>query len=86
MPVQVIKFPPCSPDLTVLDYYLWNEIVQHLPAAGFTSLVSLRATAGAVVERFKPGGALHDGLVAALKAWPERLRLCAAADGGHFEV
>ena len=65
---------------------MWDAIVSRLPAEGFPNLVAMRAGIGAVVERFKPGGVHHEELLTALKAWPERLRRCVAAEGGHFEV
>ena len=76
--------PPCSPDLSPLDFFLWNELkvqlVQHPAAANPAELRALlirvyhRTWAGSR-EQFEKTG----------NAWVRRLKACVAAKGGFFE-
>ena len=76
--------PPCSPDLSSLGFFLWNELrvqlVQHPAPANPAELLALltrvyhRTWAGSR-EMFEKIG----------NAWVRRLKACVAARGGFFE-
>ena len=76
--------PPCSPDLSPSDFFLWNELkvqlVQHPAAANPAELRALlirvhhRTWAGSR-EQFEKTG----------NAWVRKLKACVAAKGGFFE-
>ena len=75
--------PPCSPDLSPLDFFLWNELkvqlVQH-PAP--VNPAELRALLICVCHRTWTGGRCM--LEKMGNAWLRRLKACVAARGGFF--
>ena len=75
-----IEYPPRSPDLTPLDFYLWgilkDEVYRQKPA----TLNALRETIEASCAAITP-----DTLTAVVRSAVRRHRRCLAADGGHFE-
>ena len=76
--------PPCSPALSPLDFFLWNElkvqVVQH-PAP--TSPAELRALLARVYHRTWAGS--RGSFEKIGNAWVRRLKACVAAKGGFFE-
>eukprot|EP00971_Amphidinium_carterae_P351704 6492241-Amphidinium_carterae.1 len=81
--IYLLKFPPVSPDLTPLDFYLWGRldawILQHHP----DGLASTGALQGAIINAWR---ALDQGEVRrAVDDVLPRCRACIAAAGGAFE-
>ena len=76
--------PPCSPDLSPLDFFLWNELetqlVQH-PAPA--NPAELRAPLTRVYHRTWAGS--REIFDKKGNAWVRRLEACVAAKGAFFE-
>ena len=76
--------PPCSPDLSPFDFFLWNELkvqlVQH-PAPA--NPAELRALLTRVYHRTWAGS--REVFEKIGNAWVRRLKACVAAKGGFFE-
>ena len=78
------KFPPLSPDLTVLDYSLWAILDQRLHSV-WKDRVNSEATLRAAVKT-EINLLSQDVIRRAIEDdMPRRLRACLAADGGRFE-
>lgn len=76
-----VPWPPRSPDLTPLDFFLWGymkQIVYDTPVIDEHDLVGRVVEAAAIVEE---RNLFENVRESALK----RFRLCNAAGGGHFE-
>jgi len=75
-----MDWPSGSPDLNPLDYRLWTELEEAACSKPHTNLEALKASirkaaANLPLERVR----------AAIDEWPDRLRKCVRAKGGHFE-
>lgn len=73
-------WPSGSPDLNPLDYRLWSILEQKAcskPHKNIESLKSSLVKAAASIPQ--------DVVRAAIDEWPERLKKCVKAKGGHFE-
>lgn len=73
-------WPPRSPDLTPLDFFLWgylkNEVYQH-PISNMAELCDrIRAACRAIPAAM---------LAKAVRGTVNRAQLCIVADGGAFE-
>ena len=79
--VEILQWPPSSPDLSPLGYWLWGVAQQKVPPCG--DMASLKA---AVVQAFRELQADPDVVRRAVEQeFVFRLRQCLAHDGGHFE-
>ena len=81
-PYEVVHFPANSPDLTPMDYGIWNAIVQQVPLKKYHSAFELKAAISQAVVRVAESG-LAERIV---MNWQPRLEACAAAKGRHFEA
>ena len=75
-----VEFPPCSPDLTPFDFYLWailKDVVYHRKLATLVVLREEIETACA--------GTHVDTLINIAQAVVRRNQKCLDTDGNHFE-
>lgn len=73
-------WPSSSPDLNPLDYALWQVIEEKACAKRHTNLESLKK---AIIKTVADVD--MNVVRAAIDAWPQRLKACVSAKGGHFE-
>lgn len=79
------RWPPRSPDLTPLDFFLWGLIKEEVYATEVTTIEDLQNRIVVAFDRLKET-ALRDGLLRRVRRNIERrLNLCVQRDGGHFE-
>ena len=81
--LRILDFPPCSPDLSPLDYYAWGaieEILWKMQPAGFPDVPSLQ---GAILQACR--ALPHEEVTAAIGQMQRRATLCIEARGGAFE-
>jgi hypothetical protein len=76
----VIEYPPRSPDLTPLHFYLWGTLKDEVYRQKPATLNALRETIEASCAAVTP-----DTLAAVVRSTVQRHRRCLAADGGHLE-
>ena len=77
-----VAWPPRSPDLTPLDYYLWGHMKTLVYETKVDSREALRDRIFAVAEHIHN----HPGNIAsATQSLFMRAKNCIAAGGGHFE-
>jgi hypothetical protein len=75
-----VEFPPSSPDLTPLDFYLWGTLKDVVCRRKPATLAVLRE------EIETACAAIHvDTLVSVAQAAVRRNQKCLDADGNHFE-
>jgi hypothetical protein len=75
-PGGAIEYPPRSPDLTPLDFYLWRTLKDEVYRQNPTTREIIQASCAAITP---------DTLTAVVRSAVRRHRRCLAADGGHFE-
>lgn len=76
-----IAWPPRSPDLTPLDFYMWGYVKNKVYATRPANIEELKNKIRNAIAGIP---ALH--FVAALEAFQDRLRKCIASNGGHVEI
>jgi hypothetical protein len=77
--ISAEDWPSGSPDLIPLDYKLW-AVLKDTACRNGHNLDSLKRS------RVKTAAEIHLKTVrVAIAEWPERLKACVEADGGHFE-
>lgn len=73
-------WPSGSPDLNPLDYRLWNILEEKACCKPHRNIEALKA------DLVKAAASLPlDVVRAAIDEWPDRLKKCVKAKGGHFE-
>ena len=75
-----VEFPPRSPDLTPLDFYLWGPLKDDVYQRKPVTLDDLRENIA-----MSCAAITLDTLQNVVHAAVRRLRQCLDADGGHFE-
>lgn len=73
-------WPPNSPDLAVMDYFVWPYLESQACSRPHNSVTALKAS---LVEEW--GNISQEMIQNAIDEFPKRLRKCIAANGGHFE-
>lgn len=73
-------WPSASPDLNPLDYKLWSVLEGMVCTRRNHNLNSLKQALVEAVDNFP-----QDVVRTAIDEWPNRLRQCIQANGGHFE-
>lgn len=74
-------WPPRSPDLSVLDYFIWGTIKDIVYFNPVTTMEDCQARVRNAFESLSPGSiraATHDELI-------RRCEKCLEVQGGHFE-
>ena len=77
---QLLTWPPCSPDLSPLDFHLWQEWETALVERQFTSQLELRAMIVRTMSCLDPEAAEKACTVGFIR----RCLACVRAKGGHF--
>lgn len=78
--IEHTDWPSGSPDLNPLDYRLWTDLEEDACSKPHTNLEALKSSIRRAVANFP-----MERVRAAIDEWPERLRKCVRARGGHFE-
>lgn len=78
--ISTQDWPPSSPDLNPLDYFIWGTLEARVNATRHTSLDSLKAKLCDEWERLD-----IDTIRTAIDSWKNRLRLLIDKKGGRFE-
>ena len=77
-----VAWPPRSPDLTPLDYYIWGHMKTLVYETKVDSTAALRARIFAVAEQIRNH---PDRIASAIQSLLIRAENCLANGGGHFE-
>ncbi|XP_055918417.1 uncharacterized protein LOC129950507 [Eupeodes corollae] len=78
--IAAADWPSGSPDLNPLDYSLWSELENMACKTPHRNLDSLKAAL------LKAASSIPiDTVRAVIDQWPQRLKACIKAKGGHFE-
>ena len=81
--LQILDFPPNSPDLSPLDYYAWGAIEERLAKQYPTGITDIPSLQGAILQACR---ALPRAEVsAAIGQMRRRAMLCIEQGGGPFE-
>jgi hypothetical protein len=75
-----VQWPPRSPDLNPLDFYLWGYLKHVVYANRPENLNSLKNAIAATCAAIP-----HEVLHKVCSCWVNRLHLCVAERGQHFE-
>lgn len=75
-----VRWPPRSPDLTPLDFFLWGHIKNEVYRTVPTTVEDMRERIRAAFRGISP-----EVLRAVSRACESRLRLCLQQEGRHFE-
>ena len=78
--ISTAEWPSSSPDLNPLDYKLWSVLEGIVCKMRHPTIDSLNRFLVSAVTDFP-----IETMRAAIDEWPERLRACVYAKGGHFE-
>ncbi|CAK1601154.1 unnamed protein product [Parnassius mnemosyne] len=73
-------WPSSSPDLSTLDYKIWQRLEEKVCAKPPQNLESFRASLAKATAEID-----MNVVRAAIDDWPHRLRPCIQNRGGHFE-
>ena len=77
-----VKWPPRSPDLTPLDYFLWGWMKSMVYSTSIGTQEELR---NRIVEAAATIKGSPDIIRRAREAWIRRAECCIEQNGGHFE-
>jgi len=77
-----VAWPPRSPDLTPLDYYLWGHMRTLVYETKFDSRAALRHRIFAAAEQIRNH---PHNIACATASMKIRAENCIATGGGHFE-
>lgn len=75
-----IHWPARSPDLTLLDFFLWGTVKEYVYQEQINTREELE---GKIIEAFAT--ITEEMLLNAQQSLIRRARLCIQCDGGHFE-
>ncbi|GBN16325.1 hypothetical protein AVEN_182483-1, partial [Araneus ventricosus] len=77
----VMAWPPRSPDLTLLDFYLWGYVKQHVYSERINDINHLKQRITDVIHSLTP-----DVLTRVWEELDYRLDMCRATNGAHIEL
>lgn len=78
--IKAEEWPSGSPDLNPLDYSLWQKLEALACSKPHRNIEMLKKSIKNAAKKISIAQ-----IRAAIDDWPERLRRCVAANGGHFE-
>ncbi|GFX27042.1 histone-lysine N-methyltransferase SETMAR [Trichonephila clavipes] len=78
--VEILPYPPYSPDLTPCDFWLFPQLKEPLRGKRFASNKACVKAAEAVLKKLSQNGLLH-----VFKKWTERWDKCITCHGSYFE-
>ena len=73
-----IEWPPRSPDLSPLDYWLWGDVKSRMDS--HEDVHSLKAQFSKIIAEIN-----WDTIRKSIDSFPDRLRRCLQRDGDHIE-
>ncbi|GBN11814.1 hypothetical protein AVEN_177443-1 [Araneus ventricosus] len=77
----VMAWPPRSPDITPLDFYLWGYVKQHVYSERINGINHLKQRITDIIHSVTP--------IVLTRVWEEldyRLDMCRATNGAHIEL
>ncbi|GBN77650.1 hypothetical protein AVEN_131335-1 [Araneus ventricosus] len=77
----VMAWPPRSPDITPLDFYLWGYVKKHVYSERINDINHLKQRITDVIHSVTP-----DVLTRVWEGLDYRLDVCRAANGAHIEL
>ena len=77
-----IRFPPNSPDLSPLDYSVWNRLQDGIDGEKCKTLMQLRVALKTHCDILMSD---TDYLKKVHENWLKRVNKCIEQEGGHFE-
>lgn len=77
-----VPWPPRSPDLTPMDYFLWSEIKRRVYVSEPNTVEVLKQR---IIDAFEDVKLLDLVLTSVKNNLQKRARLCIENEGGHFE-
>jgi len=78
--IPVVPQPPCSPDLSPCDFFLFPWLKNHLKGRHFSTLDNIQ---NSVTDELK--GIPAEAFQHSYEQWKQRLRRCVDAQGNYFE-
>lgn len=78
--IKADDWPSASPDLNPLDYKLWSVLEDMACSKRHPNIESLKKSLEAAVTKFP-----METVRKSIDEWPDRLKACVKAKGGHFE-
>ena len=82
--LQCEQLPPCSPDLTPCDFYLWDALKSRLPAAA-EGVLARKHQAITVWAEMRNSEDVKSVMANMGVTWMNRIQKCIEAEGDHFE-
>ena len=79
--MERLNWPPNSPDLNVLDWYIWGACKAKVAGKQVDDPISVLCAVHEAAAELRA----KDNISAVSEAFVRRLRACIRADGGHFE-
>ncbi|VDL82626.1 unnamed protein product [Nippostrongylus brasiliensis] len=79
--ISALQWPSHSPDLNPMDYAIWSILKSKACATYHKDIATLLRALEKAWEEID-----EEVLRAAVEAFPERLKACIRAKGGHFEI
>ncbi|GBM15849.1 hypothetical protein AVEN_260127-1 [Araneus ventricosus] len=76
-----MAWPPRSPDITPLDFYLWGYVKQHMYSERINDINHLKQRITDVIHSVTP-----DVLTCVWEELDYRLDVCKATNGTHIEL
>ncbi|GBL62149.1 hypothetical protein AVEN_225592-1 [Araneus ventricosus] len=76
-----MAWPPRSPDITPLDFYLWGYVKQHVYSERINDINNLKQRIMDVIHSVTP-----DVLTLVCQELDYRLDVCRATNGAHIEL
>lgn len=80
-----VRWPPRSPDLTPMDFFLWGYVKGEVYATDVSTVEELRNRIIVAFEKLKTLTANSDIIPRLKNNIRRRYNLCINANGGHFE-
>ncbi|GBN34600.1 hypothetical protein AVEN_230528-1 [Araneus ventricosus] len=77
----VMTWPPRSPDIAPLDFYLWGYVTQHVCSERINDINHLKQRITDVIQSVTP-----DVLTRVWEELDYRLDVCSTTNGAHIEL
>ena len=78
--VKVLNHPPCSPDLSPCDFFLFSKLKKMLSGNKYMSRSSLGSALYQCLQQIP-----KEDCLSAFRDWVKRLQKCVSVKGEYFE-